>query len=94
MNCEICQKKIPKCEIYGDWYYCKRCDRNYYHRERLNPEDHIVEANEMVCDSPNSENKESPRDIEKSISANCNCIRCSFPKQNAEKTKRLYCECD
>jgi hypothetical protein len=28
-----------------------------YQPERLNPEDHIVEANEMICDSPNSENK-------------------------------------
>ncbi len=25
--------------------------------ERLNPEDHIVEDNEMMCDSPNHENK-------------------------------------
>lgn len=28
-----------------------------YQPERLNPEDHIVEANDMVCDSPNNGNK-------------------------------------
>lgn len=27
------------------------------HRERLNPEDHIEDKLDKVCDSPNSENK-------------------------------------
>ncbi len=31
-----------------------------YHRERLNPEDA-----KSVCDSPDSENKKSPRDMQK-----------------------------
>jgi len=39
--------KINKCFIE-----ISLIDDDYY-RERTNPEDHIVEINEMVCDVPN-----------------------------------------
>ncbi len=55
-----------------------------YHRKRTNPEDA-----KSVCDVPNSDNKENPRDAEKSASAKC--AKCDFPPNDGKR--RIYCMC-
>jgi len=29
MICWNCKKKVPKSEVYGDFYYCSYCDTNF-----------------------------------------------------------------
>lgn len=54
-NCKHCNTKIDPLEIYGDWFYCSKCNQDFdYQPERLNPEDHIDDVNGMICDSLNS----------------------------------------
>lgn len=61
----------------------------WYHRERLNPEDHFADIGKMVCDSPSPEYKKNQGDSEKLLSAKC--AICDFPKKG--KNQRLYCMC-
>jgi hypothetical protein len=57
-KCQCCNTGLNPEEIYGDWFYCAVCHRNFpYQPERLNPEGHFREA---AYDSPNMENKENP----------------------------------
>lgn len=53
-NCLHCASVIDPDEIYGDWFHCLGCGKNFeYQPERSSPEDHFVETNEMICDDPN-----------------------------------------
>ena len=39
-KCKYCDTEIDFSEIYGDWFFCIGCLKNFsYRRERTNPED-------------------------------------------------------
>ena len=44
------------CIPHTDVCFCEKCFK-FNQPERLNPRDHIEDKLEMICDSPNSENK-------------------------------------
>ena len=29
IKCHVCHTLLHEYEIYGDWYYCEKCDKTY-----------------------------------------------------------------
>lgn len=58
--CDVCKKEIKRLEekySVDKKTEVNKAEDNNYHRERLNPEDHIGNTNDMIYDSPTPDNK-------------------------------------